>query len=165
VTRDFEEFHYNTAVAAMMELVNTLIAAGQKEEAALAPALASGAGPSDVRWAMGEALRILIFALSPIAPHVGEEMWSLYGDDTSAGTIFRLRWPATDPSALRVDTETLVVQVNGKLRAKLELPTTISAADVEREARENPRIAALLEGRKLKKTIHVPHRLINLVVE
>jgi leucyl-tRNA synthetase len=161
VTRDFEEFHYNTAVAAMMELVNTLIAASQKEEAALA----AGAGPSDVRWAMGEALRILIFMLAPIAPHVGEEMWSLYGDDTSAGTIFRLRWPEADQAALSVDTETVVIQVNGKLRAKLELPTAISAADVEREARENPRIAALLEGRKLKKTIHVPHRLINLVVE
>jgi leucyl-tRNA synthetase len=92
-------------------------------------------------------------------------MWSLYGDDTSTGTIFRLRWPELDTSAVSVDTETLVVQVNGKLRARLELPTSISAADVEREARENPRIAALLEGRKLKKTIHVPHRLINLVVE
>jgi leucyl-tRNA synthetase len=161
VTRDFEEFHYNTAVAAMMELVNTLVVVGQKEEAALAP----NAAASDVRWAMGEALRILVFALAPIAPHVGEEMWSLYGEDTSAGTIFRLRWPEVDTSALSVDTETLVVQVNGKLRARLELPTAISASDVEREARENPRIAALLEGRKLKKTIHVPHRLINLVVE
>jgi len=160
VTRDFETFHNNTAVAAMMELVNTLVLAGQNESAALAP----GAGPSDVRWAMGEALRILIFLLAPIAPHVAEEMWSLYGDDTSAGTIFRLRWPEPDASALAADTETLVVQVNGKLRARLELPTTLSAADVEREARENPRIAALLEGRELAKVIHVPHRLINLVV-
>jgi len=92
-------------------------------------------------------------------------MWSLYGDDTQAGTIFRAPWPEVDGSALSVDTETLVVQVNGKLRARLELPTTLSAADVEREARDNPRIATLLEGRKLKKTIHVPHRLINLVVE
>jgi len=161
VTRDFDDFHYNTAVAAMMEMVNTLIAVSQKEAAALEP----GAAPSDVRWAMGEALRLLIFMLSPIAPHVGEEMWSLYGDDTQAGTIFRAPWPEVDGSALSVDTETLVVQVNGKLRARLELPTTLSAADVEREARDNPRIATLLEGRKLKKTIHVPHRLINLVVE
>ena len=162
VTRDFESFHNNTAVAAMMELVNTLIQAGQREAAALEPGVV--ANPTDVRWAMGEALSILIFVLAPIAPHVSEEMWSQYGDDGSAGTIFRLRWPEPDASALAVETETLVVQVNGKLRARLELPTSLSPADVEREARDNPRIAALLEGHSLSKVIHVPHRLINLVV-
>jgi leucyl-tRNA synthetase len=159
VTRDFEEFHFNTAVAAMMELTNALSLATQAEAAALADER-----PSEMRWVVGEALRLLVFMLSPIAPHVAEELWSAYGDDTAAGTLFRLRWPEPDSEALAAATETIVIQVNGKLRVRLELPTSLTPADVEREARDNPRIRALLEGRALRKVIHVPHRLINLVV-
>ena len=159
VTRDFEEFHFNTAVAAMMELVNTLSLATQGE----AEAIDSGAAPQ-TRWAVGEALRLLFFMLAPIAPHVAEELWEAYGDDPAGGSIFRRRWPRPDPAALAAETETVVIQVNGKLRVRLELPTGLTPADVEREARENPRIQELLAGKTLRKVIHVPHRLINLVV-
>jgi leucyl-tRNA synthetase len=143
----------------MMELVNTLSLAVQSDGE---PADLSGR--PELRAVVGEALRLLFFMLSPIAPHLAEELWETYGDGPAGGSLFRQRWPEPDPAALAADTETIVIQVNGKLRVRLELPTDLTPADVEREARENPRIRELTAGKTLRKVIHVPHRLINLVV-
>jgi leucyl-tRNA synthetase len=151
--RDFGEFKFNTAIASMMELINAISLDAQD-------------GPSDVRegtdrgWAMGEALRLLTLMLAPVAPHATEEAWARAG---GGGSIFHQFIPAADPAALVEDVELIVVQVNGKLRAKLELPANLDQAAVEREARENPKIQALLEGRIVQKVIHVPHKLVNIV--
>jgi leucyl-tRNA synthetase len=154
VTRDFAEFKFNTAIAAMMELVNAISLDAQDAPAEITPG-------SDRGWAMGEALRTLVVLLAPVAPHVAEELWRRAGHTT---TVFRAGWPAADPAALVAETELIVVQVNGKLRAKLELPASLDQQAVEREARENPKIQALLEGKQVKKVIFVPHKLVNIVV-
>jgi leucyl-tRNA synthetase len=115
---------------------------------------------------MGEALRMLTVMLAPVAPHVAEEVWQRSGLAKAAGggaTIFRQAWPAVDPLALVAEVELIVVQVNGKLRAKLELPANLDQAAVEREARENPKIQGLLEGKQVRKVIYVPHKLVNIV--
>jgi leucyl-tRNA synthetase len=158
VRRDLGEFHFNTAVAALMELTNTVTLAAQKDPGAFAPG-----GDPELRRAAGEALGFLVLLLAPIAPHVAEEMWERWGK--GGETIFHVPLPQPDPAALAAETETLVVQVNGKLRAKLELPAELSPADAEREARDHPRIRPFIEGRTLRKVIYVPHRLINLVVD
>jgi leucyl-tRNA synthetase len=158
---DFAEFKFNTGIAAMMELINAISLDAQDETASIV------AG-SDRGWAMGEALRLLTVMLAPVAPHVAEEVWQRSGLGAAAktgggATIFRQAWPAPDPSALVADVELIVVQVNGKLRAKLELPANLDQAAVEREARENPRIQAFLAGHSVGKVVYVPHKLLNIV--
>jgi leucyl-tRNA synthetase len=153
VTRDFAEFKFNTAVAAMMELVNAISLEVQDQ-----PNLVTVG--SDRGWAMGEALRTLTVLLAPVAPHVTEEIWQRAA---GGGTVFRAGWPIADPAALVTATELIVVQVNGRVRAKLDLPADLDQESVEREARENPKIQALLEGTTVRKVIHVPHKLVNIV--
>ena len=155
-SRDFADFKFNTAIAAMMELINAISLDAQDEPEQLRE-------PSDRAWAMGEALRLLTIMLAPVAPHVCEEVWSRAGG--GGRSIFDERMPAADPAALVADVELIVVQVNGKLRAKLELPANLDQAAVEHEARENPKIQTLLEGKRLRKVIYVPKKLVNLVVE
>jgi leucyl-tRNA synthetase len=154
VTRDFAEFKFNTAIAAMMELVNAISLDAQDAPEEVA------AG-TDRGWAMGEALGTLVVLLAPVAPHVAEELWRRSGH---TATVFRAGWPTADASALVAETELIVVQVNGKLRAKLDLPANLDQTAVEREARENPKIQALLEGKQVKKVIFVPQKLLNIVV-
>jgi len=165
-TTDFAEFKFNTAIAAMMELVNAISLDAQDEPEAFIE-------PTDRAWAMGEALRLLTIMLAPVAPHVCEEIWQRAfaaaggithpHPPTIAETIFRQPFPTPDPAALVADVEQIVVQVNGKLRAKLDLPANLDQAAVEREARENPKIQALLEGKQVRKVIYVPHKLVNIV--
>jgi leucyl-tRNA synthetase len=156
VTRDIGEFHFNTAVAALMELTNALQQAAQEHGAALG----EGSPEADVRWAMGEGLVLLLPLLAPMAPHLAEELWAASGGERS---LFRTPWPEADPAALRVETETVVIQVNGRLRAQLEVPLDVSKADLERLARAHERVAPHLEGKTVRQVIHVPHRLLNLV--
>jgi leucyl-tRNA synthetase len=156
---DFNEFKFNTGIAAMMELVNAISLDGQDEPQSIV------AG-TDRGWAMGEALRMLTVMMAPVAPHVAEEVWQRSGLSKAAGggqTIFKHPWPTPDPAALVAEVELIVVQVNGKLRAKLELPANLDQAAVEREARENPKIQSLLEGKQVRKVIYVPHKLVNIV--
>jgi leucyl-tRNA synthetase len=162
-TIDFAEFKFNTAIAAMMELINAMSLDAQDEPGGITPA-------TDRGWAMGEALRMLTIMLAPVAPHVTEEVWQRsFGSAAPKGatgggaTIFRQAWPKADPAALIADVELIVVQVNGKLRAKLELPANLDQTAVEREARANPKIQALLEGKQVRKVIYVPHKLVNIV--
>ncbi len=157
VTNDFAEFKFNTAVAALMELVNAISLDAQDEPNLLTVG-------SDRGWAMGEALRTLTVLMAPVAPHVAEEVWQRSGGGASGmGTVFRAGWPIADPSALVAETELIVVQINGKVRAKLDLPADLDQVSVEREARENPKIQAMLEGKQVRKVIHVPHKLVNIV--
>ncbi len=154
-TTDFADFKFNTAIAAMMELINAISLDAQDDPAGIAPGTDRGV-------AMGESLRLLTLMLAPVAPHVTEEVWQRAGAP-AGGTLFRQPMPAVDPAALVADMELIVVQVNGKLRAKLELPAGMDQAAVEREARDNAKIQSLLEGKQVRKVIYVPHKLVNIV--
>ena len=143
VHEDYDRIHFNTAIARMMELVNALPADGARTPA--------------FRFAM----RTLLLMLAPIAPHVTEELWTACGEEFS---IHQQPWPRFDPALAAEDRVTLVVQVNGKLRDKVDVARDISEAAALALARALPKIAAELEGRTVVKEFYVPGRLVNLVV-
>ncbi|WP_308389137.1 leucine--tRNA ligase [Acidithiobacillus sp. AMEEHan] len=143
-----ERQHFNVAIAACMELSNQLA----KTEAA--------AG-SDLHAVLGEGLRALLLLLSPFAPHLTEVLWERIGDGLALATH---PWPVADPDALRSDTINLVIQVNGKLRERLDFPAASSPAELETAVLARPEMARHLEGKSVQKVIVVPGRLINIVV-
>jgi len=148
VTEDIEErFHFNTAIAAVMELVNTIQAAEPKKDPTIAPVLQ-------------EAMESIIRLLAPFVPHFAEEVWAGLGH---AGGIDRAGWPAYDPAAT-VDEELLVVvQVNGKLRGKVTAPAAADEAMVKEAALADSKVLPFLEGKTVRKVIYVPGKLVNIV--
>ena len=149
VTEDIEErFHFNTAIAAVMELVNTIQAAEPKKDPTIAPVLQ-------------EAMESIIRLLAPFVPHFAEEVWAGLGH---AGGIDKAGWPAYDPAAT-VDEELLVVvQVNGKLRGKVTVPAAADEAMVKETALADSKVLPFLEGKTVRKVIYVPGKLVNIVV-
>lgn len=149
VTRDImEEKQFNTAVARLMELMNALnsFEADNDEDRAL----------------LREGVEILLKCLSPFSPHICEELWQLLGNTQ---TLALGDWPVVDEKALVVDSRTIVVQVNGKLRARLEVPSGISEAEQKQLALSDERISSRIEGKEVLKVIVVPERLVNVVVK
>lgn len=146
VTEDIDRFHYNTAVSACMELCNALTA--HKEAHGLTPAFDEG-------------VENLLLLLAPIAPHVAEELWTEVGDGDS---IHRHSWPAWDEGLAAEEVFTLIVQVNGKVRDKVEVAATISEEEAKELALGRERIQRWLEGKQVRKVIYVPGRLVNIVV-
>ena len=141
---------FNTAVAAQMELLNAIYEFHDRDAL-------SGEEASAVR----EALRTLVSLLAPFAPHVCEELWERLGGE---GLLARGTWPQADPALLVEDTSLVVVQVNGKLRARIPVPRGASQDDVLAAALAgtNARAAAVGQATILK-VVHVPDRLLNLV--
>ncbi|MDX2269345.1 MAG: leucine--tRNA ligase [Bryobacter sp.] len=147
ITQDFEErWHFNTSIAALMELTNELYAC----EAGLT----SGA--------LREILRNLILLLEPFTPFLAEELWEEIGEQ---GPVFRQRWPEVNPEYLVEDTLEIPVQVNGKLRGKIRVATGTAEADILDAARRDEKIAVLLEGKELIKAIAIPGRMVNFVIK
>jgi leucyl-tRNA synthetase len=99
--------------------------------------------------------------LTPFGPHVAEELWHLLGHST---TVCDAAWPALDEEHLKSDTYVFPIQINGKLRATIELPTDIQAADAEAAALELEQVQKWMEGKPPKKVVFVPGRMINVVV-
>lgn len=141
VTEDFESLSFNTAISQLMVFINECYKADN-----ISKAYAEG----------------FVKMLAPIAPHVGEELWSILGHDT---TITYQPWPSFDPSLLEEDVVEIVVQVNGKVRAKIEIPKDMSKADMEATALANDNIKAAVEGKDVKKVIVVPQKLVNIVAK
>jgi leucyl-tRNA synthetase len=139
-----QRFAFNTAISAVMELVNDCY-----RFTASAPA-------EHVRFAVATA-GSLIF---PFAPHLGAEVYELL----TGGRVWEEPWPVADASLLTADTVEIVVQVNGKLRDRVEAPAGAGEEEQERLARESPRVAAHLDGGEIVKTIVVPDKLVNFVV-
>lgn len=145
VTHDIEHFQYNTMVAACMELANTLQKA--VEQAPAAPAVRT-------------TLAGLVQLLNPAVPHLTEELWQQLGHPTP---LTATPWPVADAALAKEDEITLVVQINGKLRAKLTLAADADEATAVAAALAAPEIVAWLQGVPPAKTIYVPGRLVNLV--
>jgi leucyl-tRNA synthetase len=143
VTDDIDRrFHFNTPIAAVMELVN---------ETARAPE------DPGARFATETAVSLI----QPYAPHVAEELWERLGGD---GYLWRHPWPVADPALLEQDTVEVVVQVNGKLRDRLQVPAGIGEEELVALARASERVRAHLDGGEPRKTIVVPRKLVNFVV-
>jgi leucyl-tRNA synthetase len=145
VTEDLEAFRFNTAIAALMEQTNYLLAIkGQVGEE---------------EW--GDALRTFALVLAPFAPHHAEEMWAAMGEPYS---VHEQAWPAWDETLIAAEEITLVVQVNGKLRDRIEVPADITEEAATELALSSERVRLHVEGREIRKSIYVPGRLVNLVV-
>jgi leucyl-tRNA synthetase len=150
VSRDFERgFQFNTAIAAVMELVNE--AYRLKDGLYVDPA-----GTAAVRVAATTAASLIF----PFAPHLGAEVW----ERLEGGRVWEVPWPAADPELLASDTVTLVVQVNGKLRDRIEAPAEAPEAELLGLARESEKVRRHLDGKEVVKEIVVPGKLVNLVV-
>jgi leucyl-tRNA synthetase len=140
-------FHYNVTTAKLDELVNLLTAAVREPGAADDPAL---------RYVV----HALPIVLAPFAPHLADELWSRMGYQ---GSVHRERWLETDPAALAVDEITLVVQVNGKVRARLAVAPGIAEDAAFDLALREPNVSAQIEGKEVRKRIFVPDKLLNIV--
>ncbi|MBV9928285.1 MAG: leucine--tRNA ligase [Acidobacteria bacterium] len=153
VTGDFEGLRYNTAVAALMELLNELYDfKGQP----------GSASASDL-FAVREALEAMVLMLAPFAPHVAEELWESLGHE---GGILRsgARWPEFDPSLARKEEVEIAVQVNGKLRGRVSVPASATEEETRAAALADERVRSWTEGKQIVKTVVVPGRLVNVVV-
>jgi leucyl-tRNA synthetase len=148
-TRDIEnEFQFNTVIAAIMELVNELYQV--KDELK----------ESDPKG-LSSAIATAVTLLSPVAPHICEELWQAMGHAT---TMTAQPWPTFDEKALVKDEVTLVVQVNGKVRGKFEAPNNAPKDEVEKIALELENVTKFTEGKTVRKVIVIPNRLVNIVV-
>ena len=140
-------YKFNTAIAACMELLN---AVNRHEHAS-----------SQSRAVVREALDAVVLVLSPIVPHICHALWSVLGHDS---TPVEKGWPAFDESALEQDRVDIVVQVNGKLRGRISVPTDADQETVAGQALADPNVQRFVEGKEVRKTIVVPGRLVNIVV-
>ena len=153
VSDDYEAFRFNTMVAKLMELSNTLYRYRGTE-------VAGGA-------AWDEAIRLLLLMLAPAAPHITEELWTrrLMSAGEPWRSIHAEAWPAVDPAAAAEETREVPVQVNGKLRDRVVVPAGIDAAELERLVLERPKVVAALAGRVPDRVIQAAGgRLVNVVV-
>ncbi len=151
VTSDIEErFNFNTAISAIMKLVNATYAYRQAVKSA-----------EQNHAVLRETLEKTVLLLAPFAPHMAEELWRQLGYISSVHKQF---WPEYDPEKLLVEEVEVVVQINGKVRGRIIVPSECTDDDLIEKARENERIGELLAGKDVAKTIIVPGRLVNIVV-
>ncbi|MGZ8959681.1 MAG: leucine--tRNA ligase, partial [Methylosarcina sp.] len=149
VTDDYgRRYTYNTAIAANMELVNSLSRFTDESE--------------NGRALRQEAFEAIVLMLSPIVPHICHQLWLDLGH---RGAVVSAAWPTVDTSALAQDSLELVIQVNGKLRGKITVPASASSPEIERLAFSDDHIQRFIENRPVKKVIVVPKKLVNIVVE
>jgi leucyl-tRNA synthetase len=148
VTEHYAALQFNTALAALMELTNGLNRA--REEA---PAVVAAS-------AFADAAEALVVLLAPLAPHIAEELWHRLGHATS---VHAEAWPTYDEALTRDTLVTVVIQVNGKLRDKLELAPDVAEEEVRERALASERVRAALDGRGVRKFIYVPGKLANVV--
>ena len=141
VSEDYEKMKYNTAIAAMMTLVNEMFQQGSVTR--------------------GE-LRTLLLLLNPVAPHITEEMWQNQG---FGAPIHHQKWPTWDEEALKKTEVEIAVQVCGKVRGRIMVPADMTREQAEKELPENPEVQKILAGKTVMKVIFVPGRLLNIVAK
>jgi leucyl-tRNA synthetase len=152
VTEDFQgRWHFNTSVAAIMELVNELYAA--EEDIA--------AGRIDVE-VLADTQRKLVLLLAPFAPFLASELWEVLGEKES---LLRYPWPAYDPALAKEEEITYAVQVNGKLRGHVSVPADSPKETVEERALADEKVRSAIGSQRIMKVIFVPGKLVNIVVK
>ncbi len=147
VTDDLAHFRFNTALAALMECNNVLV----KQQG----------DPISQSAAYRETLEAMMQMLAPMAPHITEELWHLTGH---TGSIHTSSWPIYDEAKTVDESFTLVLQVNGKIRDKIEIPANLNEAEVRQMAIENSKVSAFVGEATIQKIVYVPGRLVNIVV-
>ncbi len=148
-------FQFNTAISALMELTNELYLYVERNERFLA-------GDPGAARLFRNAVSRLVLLLAPMAPHLGEELWELFGNE---GTIFSMRLPEPDAGFLKAETYTLVLQVNGKIRSKVEVERDATRERLEEIALGDEKIRKILDGGTILKTIVVPGKLVNIAAK
>jgi leucyl-tRNA synthetase len=149
VTRDFDQFEFNTVISALMEFTNTLY---KYRETALYGTPA---------WE--KAVDSLLLLMAPVATHIAEELW-MRRKGKKAQSVHLQAWPEFDPALAAEETVTVVVQVNGKVRERLQLPAGTGEAEARALALASESVKRWLEGKTPRQVIFVPDRLINIVV-
>jgi leucyl-tRNA synthetase len=140
VTEDLDGMRFNTAIAAMMEFTNHLTPLTVRPRSVLEP---------------------FVLILAPFAPHLAEELWDVLGH---RDTLTYEPWPAFDPALTKAEEAEVVVQINGKVRLRLTVPTEIDKAELEKMVLADERVRQLIEGKQVRKVIVVPGKLVNIVV-
>lgn len=149
VTEDLNDrFGFNTAIAALMELINDLYKYKELEDR------------NDA--VIKEAIKAVVVILAPFAPHLGEELWLMIGKEAS---VFDIGWPDYDKSAIQLDEVEIIVQVNGKVRNKINAPVGIDQDAMKNLALNDEKIKEFIEGKNVVKVIAIPSKLVNIVVK
>ena len=150
VTHDFEaRWHFNSAIALLMELINEIHAQEPLEEG-MRPEIAK------------EVFELLVLMLNPMVPHLSEELWETLGHNGQ--TLAHAPWPKFVPELAAEDQVEIVVQVNGRVKGKVSVEAGLDKAELEKKGLGDPKIAKLLEGQRVVKVIVVPDKLVNVVV-
>ncbi len=148
VTEDLERFQFNTSIAAVMELLNSVSKFEVKSD--------------DDKSVLAEALLAIIRLLYPVAPHFSQQLWTVIGKE---GSLVDLPWITWDEKIVKSASVTIVFQVNGKLRSQLDMDPEASDDDLKAAAYADERIKGYIEGKEIRKVIVVPKRLVNIVVQ
>ncbi len=147
-TEDIESFKFNTMIASLMEFNNELIKL--KETSVV----------NSPEWE--EAIKALILMITPIAPHITEELWHRKGNNES---VHEQSWPEWDDKLIKEDVFTLVVQVNGKVREKIEMPANTSEEEIKATAMKLKKVEKYVDGKEVIKSIYIKNKLLNVVVK
>jgi leucyl-tRNA synthetase len=152
VSEDIDgRFHFNTAIAAIMELSNALSAATQDD-----------AHLKNSATIIKEGLETMVVLLAPFVPHVASELWEQLGHRESLDPV---PWPSYSEDALAEEQLLIIVQVNGKVRGKITVPADMTQERIQTDALADARVIGFLEGKKVQRVVYVPRRLVNIVVE
>ncbi len=151
VTQDLKRFHFNTAISRIMELVNAMYLYIQDFK------------PDQQNQKMVmDVLKTLVQLIAPFAPHMGEELWHRNGFKDS---VFDSKWPEWDDEKLTIETVTVIVQINGKLRSKVQVENNLDDSIVQEMALKDPKVKKYTEGKEIKKIIVVKNKLVSIVVK
>ena len=154
VTEDLDgRFHFNTAISAVMELVNSVYA--------FEPPITEGPERELALRVLREAVEATVMLMAPFVPHISEELWETLGH---SGSIFQEQWLRYDEAATKADEVLIVVQVNGKVRSRITVAADAGNEDVQEIALADERIQSFTEGKTIRKVIVVPKKLVNIVV-
>ena len=155
ITEDFAgRWHFNTSIAAIMELVNELYAHEESVQ--------RGAEPPAPVWLMADVQRDLVLLLAPFAPYLAAGLWETLGESSS---LLRQPWPKYDPALAKVDEVEMAVQVNGKIRARVTVPAEVPEDEVKAVALADPKVQSAITGKEIIKVLVVKGRLVNIVVK
>lgn len=170
VTEDIENFRFNTAVAAMMDLLNHLQDFVEQMEQGTGDTRQGTSTETEAAThtvsessclVLSEAIDLFLRTLHPFAPHITDELWERLGGE---GSLFTQSWAEADEKALVEETRTIVVQVNGRVRGRIVVPVGADEEFIKQKALEEPNVRTHVEGKQIKRIVVVPGKIVNIVV-